>query len=90
MKLLNGKKANQKQIPKTLLLVSYQNFSFQTFFPLSAAENFNTLSPYPMFIPSTLDLNLNIVKDKVYNVVELDKRAKVKGEQTKVIITPLD
>ena len=43
-----------------------------------------------MVIPSPLDLNLNIVKDKVYNVVELDKKTKVKGEQTKVIITSLE
>ena len=88
--ILSRKEANQKQIPKTLLLVSYQNFSFQTIFPLPATENFNTLSPFPMVIPSTLDLNLNIAKDKVYKVVELDKKTKVKGEQTKVIITSLD
>jgi len=88
--ILSRKGTNKRKIPKTLLLISYQNFSFQTFFPLSAAENFDTLSPYPIVIPSTLDLNLNIVKDKEYNVVELDKKAKVKGEQAKVIITRFD
>ncbi|OLY93657.1 hypothetical protein SAMN05444008_114132 [Cnuella takakiae] len=80
----------QREIPRTLLVLSYQNFSFQTFFPVSFSENKGILTPFPVAIPTPLDLNLNLAKQVVHKSVDLSKRDRIKGEKVELIIKSSD
>lgn len=88
--ILTRKEAIDREIPRTLLVLSYQNFSFQTFFPVSIAENKGTLTPFPVVIPTPLDLNLNLTQEVAHKLVDLSKRDRIKGEKAEFNIKSLD
>lgn len=76
----------KRQIPETLLILSYQNFSFQTYFPVSILENKDKLIPFPVIIPSSLDLNLNLAQSTSCKLIDLSKKEKVKTDRAEFII----
>ncbi|UWX61151.1 hypothetical protein N0B40_02495 [Chryseobacterium oranimense] len=79
-----------RQIPKTLLILSYKNFAIQTFFPVFPFEGFTELSPFPHVIPTALDLNNNLKNKKEYGLIYLDKNIRVKGEKIEVNIRSVE
>lgn len=88
--ILTRKEFIMRKIPKTLLVLSYQNFSFQTFFPEHLSEGEYTLTPFPFAIPTPLDLNLNLAKEVARKLIDLSKKDKVKGEEAEFNIKSLD
>lgn len=81
---------NNREIPETLLVLSYQNFSFQTFFPVQISENKGILKPFPVAIPTPLDLNLNLSQEAARKLVDLSKKDRIKGEKAEFNINSLD
>ncbi|MDQ0782433.1 hypothetical protein [Chryseobacterium sp. W4I1] len=75
-----------RQIPKTLLILSYKNFAIQTFFPVFPFENFTELSPFPHLIPTALDLNNNLKNKKNFGLIYLDENVRVKGKKIEINI----
>jgi len=88
--ILKRKETIIRQIPDTLLSLSYQNFSFQTFFPISSSDNKGSLTPFPVAIPSPLDLNINLEKEAAHKLIDLSKKEKIKGEKAEFLIKSLD
>ncbi|SMP18134.1 hypothetical protein [Chryseobacterium profundimaris] len=75
-----------RNIPKTLMSLSYKNFSFQTFFPLHISENFETFFPHPHILPTPLDLYEELKDEKKMSLINLDGKIKEKGEEFKFSI----
>ena len=88
--ILTRKKSIIREIPSTLLILNYRNFSFQTFFPVSISENKRTLTPFPVAIPTPLDLNLRLAEEVVHKLVDLSKRDRIKGEKAEFKFKSLD
>lgn len=88
--ILTRKQSIKRQIPKILLVLSYRNFSFQTFFPVLISENQGTLTPFPVVIPTPLDLNLNLVQQVVHKLVDLNKKDRIKDEKAEFNIKSSD
>lgn len=88
--ILTKKQSITREIPKTLLVLSYQNFSFQTFFPEAVSENKGSLKPFPVAIPTPLDLNLNLAQQVAHKLVDLSKKDRVKGENVEFNIRSSD
>lgn len=88
--ILTKKAAIKREIPRTLLVLSYQNFSFQTFFPVHISENKGHLIPFPAAIPTPLDLNLNLANKVTNRLVDLSRKDRVKGEKIEINIKSLE
>ncbi len=88
--VFSKKEVVNREIPNTLLILSYQNFSFQTFFPVQISEKKDTLLPFPVIIPTPLDLNLNLTQEVVRKLVDLSKKGKVNSESAEFNIKSLD
>ncbi|WP_187270237.1 HNH endonuclease [Pontibacter qinzhouensis] len=88
--LFTRKESINREIPRTLLVLSYQNFSFQTFFPVPFSENKGKLIPFPVAIPTSLDLNLNLAQEVAHKLIDLSKIERIKGEKAQFNIKSLD
>lgn len=88
--ILDKKQSISREVPQTIFILSYRNFAFQTFFPISTIENMENLYPFPMIVPSILDSNLDLVKRKSCEQIELHEKEKVKGKSAKFILKNLD
>lgn len=84
--LLERKLNVSRNIPKTLMTLSYKNFSFQTFFPLNSSEKFKTFYPHPYILPTPLDLYEELKDEKKMSIINLDGKIKGKGEEFKFLI----
>ncbi len=88
--LLKAKRPRYRNVPSVLLLLSYQNFSFQTFVPLSIFDPTNQLSPFPHIIPSVLDLNSNVSKEKSFEQIDLCGKEKIKVATAEIRLNILE
>lgn len=88
--ILDKKQSISREVPQTIFILSYRNFTFQTFFPISIIENMENLYPFPTIIPSILDSSLNLVKRKLCEQIELHEKEKVKGKSAEFILKSLD
>ena len=79
--IFERKKNHNRQIPKTILHLSYKNFTIQTYFPVSTDENFTKLLPFPHIVPSTLDLNKDLEKWKESDLIELHEKTRIRSEK---------
>lgn len=64
-------------IPKTILVLSYKNFSFQTFFPIEADDQFSELIEFPYIVHTPLDLYADLIGLKNVNIVDLSGTERV-------------
>lgn len=88
--LLKVKKPQVRKVPSVILHLAYQNFTFQTFLPVSTAESTGELHPFPYLIPSILDFDSTLRNRKSVEHIDLTGKEKVKGEKADFVLNNLD
>ena len=88
--LLKSKPNINRNIPSTILSLSYKNFAFQTFFPIFPDKELPNFFPIPHIIPTSLDLNKNLINERQHALVDLSKKERVKHEKVEFTIQSLD
>lgn len=87
--LFGRKQFVSRNIPKTIMILSYKNFSIQTFFPLDSSDNFESIFPYPHILSSTLDLQESLKSEKRMCLIPLQGKRKQRGEKIRFQIVSL-
>lgn len=84
--ILERKDKCEKNVPFSILILSYRNFAFQTYLPFCIKEKFNVdLDPFPFIYPTTLDLNKD--NENLKTVERLDLSSKVQDNTKKIKFT---
>jgi len=79
--LLVRKEECEKNVPHTILFLSYKSFTFQVYLPYSFKERLNTkLKAIPFIHPTALDLNKNNEGYRAFNLIDLSSREKKNNE----------
>lgn len=83
------KESVERNIPQAIMVLSYKNFCFQTFFPLINDLKYGEeFYPFPYVFPSQLDNIDGIEKD--YGGFFLDGRTRIKDEKAKIYVESKD
>lgn len=88
--IFEKKPITERFIPKNIIVLSYKNFAIQTYFPISVKENFPELFTYPHIIPTTLDLNKDLLFKKEIGLIELHNKTRIKAEKINFNIKNLE
>jgi len=79
--LLVRKEECTKNVPHTILFLSYKSFAFQIYLPYSSKERLNIkLKAIPFIYPTALDLNKNNEGCRTFNLIDLSSTEKKNNE----------
>lgn len=80
-----------KNVPFSILFLSYRNYAFQTFIPYCSKERLNVkLRAFPFILPTNIDLNKNNKDIRTLNLIDLSSKVRKTDEILTLTITNLD
>jgi hypothetical protein len=86
--ILERKENCEKNIPFSILFLSYRNFAFQTYLPHCIKEKFNVeLNAFPFIFPMTFDLNKQHENLKAIELLDLSSNIQDRTRQIKYTIS---
>lgn len=86
--ILERKDKCKKNVPFSILFLSYRNFAFQTYLPYCIKEKFNVdLNPFPFIYPTTLDLNKDNENLKTVERIDLSSNVQDNTKKNKFTIS---
>jgi hypothetical protein len=88
--VISKRKVYSEELPKFIMIFSYQNFAFQTYFPEPFINPDTIIKPFPFILPSELDLHQDLVDEKESQIVDLSLVERLKNDKIKFTITNLD